>query len=131
LGYHTRDEKSRHFHLQADSHSRRTLLRRPSGLEQLDQIQALRWRFDYGYMLLSIVCAMVALLVFSAAWVRVISAFGHDLGQPAGFRILNLSNLGRYVPARSGRCRDALLRQTEGDPRRTGDRFVRHLPALY
>jgi glycosyltransferase 2 family protein len=65
-----------------------------------DQIRDFDWSFNYGYMLLSIVCAMVALLVFSAAWVRVISAFGHDLSQPAGFRILNLSNLGRYVPGK-------------------------------
>jgi uncharacterized membrane protein YbhN (UPF0104 family) len=65
-----------------------------------DQVKLFDWQFDILYLVLSLVCAMVSLVVFSAAWVRVISAFGHDLSQPAGFRILNLSNLGRYIPGK-------------------------------
>jgi len=65
-----------------------------------DQVRGFDWRFDVTYLALSLVCAMVGLVVFSAAWVKIISAFGHKLSQPAGFRILNLSNLGRYIPGK-------------------------------
>ena len=65
-----------------------------------DQVKQFDWQFDFLYLILSLVCAMLALVVFSAAWVKVISAFGHQISQPAGYRILNLSNLGRYIPGK-------------------------------
>jgi len=65
-----------------------------------DQVKHFGWQFNPAYLILSFVCALVSLVVFSAAWARIISAFGHKLGQLAGFRILNLSNLGRYIPGR-------------------------------
>ena len=65
-----------------------------------DQVKQFDWQFDFVYLLLSLICAMIALVVFSAAWVKVISAFGHLVSQPAGYRILNLSNLGRYIPGK-------------------------------
>jgi len=58
-----------------------------------DQVKQFEWQFDIVYLLLSLICAMISLVVFSAAWVKVISAFGHILSQPSGFRILNLSIL--------------------------------------
>ncbi|MEW5796864.1 MAG: lysylphosphatidylglycerol synthase transmembrane domain-containing protein [Candidatus Zixiibacteriota bacterium] len=65
-----------------------------------DQVRQFDWQFDIVYLALSLVCAMAALVVFSAAWVKVISAFGHLVSQAAGYRILNLSNLGRYIPGK-------------------------------
>jgi uncharacterized membrane protein YbhN (UPF0104 family) len=65
-----------------------------------DQVKQFNWQFDFLYLALSLLCAMVALVIFSAAWVKVISAFGHRLSQASGFRILNLSNLGRYIPGK-------------------------------
>lgn len=65
-----------------------------------DQVKHFDWHFDIVYLLLSLLCAMISLAVFSAAWVKVISAFGHLVSQPTGYRILNLSNLGRYIPGK-------------------------------
>jgi uncharacterized membrane protein YbhN (UPF0104 family) len=65
-----------------------------------DQVKQFDWQFDFLYLVLSLLCAMVALVVFSAAWVKIVSAFGHQLSQKSGFRILNLSNLGRYIPGK-------------------------------
>lgn len=65
-----------------------------------DQVKQFDWQFNLVYMLLSLVCAMVALFFFAAAWTRIVSAFGHKVTVPDGFRILNLSNLGRYIPGK-------------------------------
>lgn len=65
-----------------------------------DQVGAFDWQFDIVYLLLSLACAMAALFLFSAAWTKIISAFGHSLSMSDGFRILNLSNLGRYIPGK-------------------------------
>jgi hypothetical protein len=65
-----------------------------------DQVKQFDWQFNYLYLVLSLVCAMVALLVFSVAWIKIVSGFGHKLTVSDGFRILNLSNLGRYVPGK-------------------------------
>ncbi len=65
-----------------------------------DQVRQFDWQFDVFYLLLSLVCAMVGLLVFAAAWTGIVSGFGHNLSLPDGFRILNLSNLGRYIPGK-------------------------------
>ncbi len=65
-----------------------------------DQVKQFDWQFDVLYLALSLVAAMVALLFFADAWKRIVSGFGHSLGSLAAFRILNLSNLGRYIPGK-------------------------------
>ena len=55
-----------------------------------DQVRQFDWQFDFIYLLLSLVCALVALFVFAAAWTRIVSGFGHILRLREGFRILNL-----------------------------------------
>jgi len=65
-----------------------------------DQIGAFDWQFDPLYLLLSLAFAIAALFIFAAAWGRVVSGFGHQLSVFASFRILNLSNLGRYIPGK-------------------------------
>ena len=65
-----------------------------------DQVEQFDWHFDFVYLLASLICAMFALFMFAAAWTRIVSAFGHTLSMPDGFRILNLSNLGRYIPGK-------------------------------
>jgi uncharacterized membrane protein YbhN (UPF0104 family) len=65
-----------------------------------DQIEQFNWQFNFVYLIASLIVAMIALIIFSAAWVKIISAFGHKLTQPEGYRILNLSNLGRYIPGK-------------------------------
>ena len=65
-----------------------------------DQVKQFDWQIDFVFLFLSLVCAMVALVVFAAAWVKIVSGFGHRLSIADGFRILNLSNLGRYIPGK-------------------------------
>jgi len=65
-----------------------------------DQVGTFDWQFDPFYLILSLVCAIAALFIFAAAWGRVVSGFGHKLSVLASFRILNLSNLGRYIPGK-------------------------------
>lgn len=65
-----------------------------------DQVTQFDWQFNLVYLLLSFVCAMAALFLFAVAWTRIIHAFGYALSMPDGYRILNLSNLGRYVPGK-------------------------------
>ena len=65
-----------------------------------DQVGQFDWQIDFVYLALSLLVAMLALFVFSASWVKIVSGFGHRLGVADGFRILNLSNLGRYIPGK-------------------------------
>jgi hypothetical protein len=65
-----------------------------------DQVAGFDWQFDPLYLILSLVLAMVALFIFAAAWGRVVSGFGHRLSVFDSYRILNLSNLGRYIPGK-------------------------------
>lgn len=65
-----------------------------------DQVGSFDWQFDPLYLVLSLLLAMLALFLFAAAWGRVVSGFGHTLGVGQSFRILNLSNLGRYIPGK-------------------------------
>lgn len=65
-----------------------------------DQVKAHEWHIDYLRLVGSFIVAALALLVFSASWRRIISGFGHRLPLWGAFRILNLSNLGRYIPGR-------------------------------
>ena len=64
------------------------------------EVKTFDWRFDWTYLIGSLVLAQASLFLFAAAWGRIISGFGHQLGSTASYRILNLSNLGRYVPGK-------------------------------
>jgi len=64
------------------------------------EIRNYDWQFDFVYLLLSIVCGLAAFLSFALSWRGIIASFGYPVEIPAAFKIMYLSNLGRYVPGK-------------------------------
>jgi hypothetical protein len=64
------------------------------------EIRDYQWDVRYGYLLLSIICAEAALLIFALAWRRIIGSFGFSVTAAEAFKISYLSNLGRYIPGK-------------------------------
>lgn len=64
------------------------------------EIKDFNWQFDFVYLLLSIGCGLAAFLSFALSWRGIISSFGYPVNIPASFKIMYLSNLGRYIPGK-------------------------------
>ena len=67
---------------------------------QWPQIAAHNWQIGWGYMLASVVVALVALVIIAGAWKVLIGGFGNQLPLRKCFRVFYLADLGRYVPGR-------------------------------
>ncbi|MBN1211292.1 MAG: flippase-like domain-containing protein [candidate division Zixibacteria bacterium] len=58
------------------------------------------WQFNPVYLILSIICGLAAFLFFALSWRGIIGGFGYKVDIPAAFKIMYLSNLGRYIPGK-------------------------------
>lgn len=65
-----------------------------------DKLRHYPWDFNLGYFLLSIIVAFLYFVLTSWVWQRVLSYFGTELGLWQSFRILQLAQLGKYLPGR-------------------------------
>lgn len=65
-----------------------------------DKLEHYRWSLNLGYLLLSILTAFFYFLFTSWIWYRLLSYLGSDLGFWKSFRILQLAQLGKYLPGR-------------------------------
>jgi uncharacterized membrane protein YbhN (UPF0104 family) len=63
-------------------------------------VESFNWQFNWIYLIASLLLAQVALLLFAVSWGKIISGFNHRLTAMESFRVLNLSNLGRYIPGK-------------------------------
>ncbi len=55
---------------------------------------------NYGYLSLSVLCALAALVLMALGWRMIIRHFGHSVTVGEAFKISYLSNLGRYIPGK-------------------------------
>ncbi len=64
-------------------------------------IKTYNWQVgNWGFLIISILCALFGLFLFSSTWLLVVRGFGDRVGFGAAFKISYLSNLGRYVPGK-------------------------------
>ncbi len=66
-----------------------------------EDIKTYNWQIgNWGFLIISIFCALFGLFLFSSNWALVVRGFGESIGLPGAFKISYLSNLGRYVPGK-------------------------------
>jgi len=65
-----------------------------------ESVESFDWQVNLWYLVPSLLCAHVALFLFAFSWTRIVSGFGHRINVPMGYKIFNLSNLGRYIPGK-------------------------------
>lgn len=65
-----------------------------------DAIAGYEWRLDPGWLLLSLVLALSALVIFSFCWRLIIKSLGREISGSAAFKVSYLSSLGRYIPGK-------------------------------
>ena len=64
------------------------------------EISAYDWQIDPVWALSSFALGIFALYLHSSLWRPIIKCFGHEMSGFTAFRILYLSNLGRYIPGK-------------------------------
>ncbi|MBI5266993.1 MAG: flippase-like domain-containing protein [candidate division Zixibacteria bacterium] len=69
-------------------------------LEHWDQIRSHPWEINIGLMALSVALAVATFLILAQVWRTTINSFGHSIRLWMAFKIMFVSNLGRYVPGR-------------------------------
>nr|MBN2278724.1 flippase-like domain-containing protein [candidate division Zixibacteria bacterium] len=65
-----------------------------------EELLAWDWKFNWYYLLLSMILLMGAYLTASQAWRTIITGFGFQLRLHEAFRVVYLANLGRYIPGK-------------------------------
>jgi len=90
------------------------------------EIKDYDWQFNPVYLVLSVVCGLLAFLFFALSWRGIIGGFGYKVETPAAFKIMYLSNLGRYIPGKVWQVFGILyLTQKKGiPPEPAGTSFV-------
>jgi len=63
-------------------------------------VASFKWQFNWTYLIVSFFVAQAALFLFAISWGMIIAGFGYRLSRLTSYRVLNLSNLGRYVPGK-------------------------------
>lgn len=85
-----------------------------------DKLEHTKWSLNPGYLLLSILVAFSYFVFTSWIWYRLLSYLGSELGFWKSFRILQLSQLGKYLPGRIWAIGGQIyLGEREGIPRST------------
>jgi uncharacterized membrane protein YbhN (UPF0104 family) len=67
---------------------------------QWDQVRDFDWQIQVWPLVLSVVLGITAFFIFSTCWRAIIAGFGHKVSRPKAFKILFLSDLGRYIPGK-------------------------------
>lgn len=90
------------------------------------EIEAYNWNIDFTWFILSILAGLVTFVIMASAWRSIIDAFGHRLRLRDAFRIIYLSDLGRYIPGKVWQLFGVLyLAHQKGvPPERAGASFV-------
>jgi glycosyltransferase 2 family protein len=70
--------------------------------EGWDQLENLQWSLDFGYLFLSILVALLYFALGSWIWQRILFCLGSDLTFWKAYRILQIAQLGKYLPGRLG-----------------------------
>ena len=65
-----------------------------------DQIRAHPWKFNFWLLAVSVGLAVTAFLILAQVWRTIVNRFGHSIRLWMAFKIMFVSNLGRYVPGR-------------------------------
>lgn len=58
------------------------------------------WHINIWFLVLSLACAEIALAMFAPMWRNHIDSFGYSVTHKEAYKVLYLSNLGRYVPGK-------------------------------
>lgn len=58
------------------------------------------WHLNIWFLLLSLACGELALALFAPMWRNHIDSFGYSVTHKEAYKVLYLSNLGRYVPGK-------------------------------
>ena len=58
------------------------------------------WDLKIWWLILSVICAEIALALFAPMWRSHIDSFGYSVTHKEAYKVLYLSNLGRYVPGK-------------------------------
>jgi len=84
------------------------------------------WDLSFLRIVGSLLLAMFALFVFALQWKKMIGAFGHKLSTAQAYRVMYLSNLGRYIPGKVAQLFGILYFAKEAGvpPERAGASFV-------
>lgn len=64
------------------------------------EIKDYDWHFNIGYLVISIICGLLAFLMFTLSWRGIIGSFGYRVKVAEAFKIMYLSNLGHYIPGK-------------------------------
>lgn len=87
------------------------------GWSKLDQY---RWSLSFGYLFVSIVVEFLYIVFGAWIWHRLLSYLGSEIGFWKSFRILQLAQLGKYLPGRIWAIGGQLyFGEQEGIPRST------------
>jgi uncharacterized membrane protein YbhN (UPF0104 family) len=65
-----------------------------------DQVQGFSWHLDWTYLVLSLLCAHLALLIFSDGWKTLVGGFGYHIPIWVSYKVFNIAGLGRYIPGK-------------------------------
>ncbi|MBU8933574.1 MAG: flippase-like domain-containing protein [candidate division Zixibacteria bacterium] len=91
-----------------------------------DEIRATDWTIDFFWLIPSILTGLVTFAIMASVWRGIIGAFGHRLRLREAFRIIYLSDLGRYIPGKVWQLFGVLYlaRQKGIPPEQAGASFV-------
>ena len=91
-----------------------------------DEIGAYSWTVDFIWFIPSILAGLVTFVIMASAWRSIIASFGHRLRLRDAFRIIYLSDLGRYIPGKVWQLFGVLYlaRQKGVPPEQAGASFV-------
>ncbi len=65
-----------------------------------EEIKQYHWTIDYQYLILSILVGLFTFSIMATVWKKIIGTFGFKLRIRDAFRIVYLSDLGRYIPGK-------------------------------
>ncbi len=65
-----------------------------------EDIKQYQWEIDYQYLIFSIIAGLITFSIMATVWKKVIGTFGYNLRIRDAFRIVYLSDLGRYIPGK-------------------------------
>ena len=65
-----------------------------------DSIREYDWEVHPGWLIISLALGALAFFVQAASWRMIIRSFGHSVRLMMSYKIIYLSNLGRYVPGK-------------------------------
>lgn len=65
-----------------------------------EEIKQYHWTIDYQYLIFSIFAGLITFSIMATIWKKIIGTFGFKLRIRDAFRIVYLSDLGRYIPGK-------------------------------